>query len=85
MGLGVCGKTPNTAALQDLLMELSKGISTYARRARDLGAAYTDRAVDRFVMERYQLFTLFVVAFCCCLFEALIVIVYVCCVVCSLQ
>jgi hydroxylamine reductase len=48
---GVCGKTPNTAALQDLLMELSKGISGYARKARDLGAAYTDREVDRFVME----------------------------------
>ncbi|OQA29513.1 MAG: Hydroxylamine reductase [Verrucomicrobia bacterium ADurb.Bin345] len=46
---GVCGKDPDTAALQDLLVHAAKGIAMYAHRARPLGAA--DRAVDVFVVE----------------------------------
>ncbi len=46
---GVCGKDPDTAALQDLLVHAAKGISMYAHRARRLGAA--DRDVDIFVVE----------------------------------
>jgi len=46
---GVCGKDATTAALQDLLVHACKGISMYARRARDLGVA--DAAADRFVIE----------------------------------
>ena len=30
---GVCGKDPQTAALQDLLLDVAKGISMYAHRA----------------------------------------------------
>jgi len=50
---GVCGKDPETAALQDLLLHASRGISAYAHRARQLGAS--DVTVDRFV--RKALFT----------------------------
>jgi len=50
---GVCGKDPKTAALQDLLLYLTKGVSMYARRAADLGAQ--DPVVDKFVIE--SLFT----------------------------
>ncbi|MCD6405903.1 MAG: hydroxylamine reductase [Planctomycetes bacterium] len=46
---GVCGKDAETAALQDLLVYGTKGISMYARRARDLGA--TDSEVNRFTAE----------------------------------
>jgi len=46
---GVCGKDPQTATLQDLLVHAAKGISQYAHRARQLGAL--DRAVDHFVVE----------------------------------
>ena len=46
---GVCGKDPKTAALQDLLLDLTKGISMYAHRAALLGAQ--DPVVDRFVVE----------------------------------
>jgi len=46
---GICGKDPQTAALQDLLMHAAKGISMYAHRAAELGA--TDTEVDVFVME----------------------------------
>jgi hydroxylamine reductase len=35
---GACGKDPDTAALQDLLMHATKGLAMYARRARELGA-----------------------------------------------
>ena len=44
---GVCGKDPETAALQDLLVHAIKGIARYAHRARQLGAA--DREIDAFV------------------------------------
>jgi hydroxylamine reductase len=47
--LGVCGKEPQTATLQDLLIYAVKGISQYANRARQLGAR--DKAVDLFVVE----------------------------------
>ncbi|MFC2095208.1 hydroxylamine reductase [Candidatus Bipolaricaulota bacterium] len=50
---GVCGKDPTTAALQDVLFHLTKGISMYAYRARQLGAR--DAETDRFVI--HALFT----------------------------
>lgn len=46
---GVCGKDPETATLQDLLIEVCKGIAQYAHRARALGV--TERATDVFVTE----------------------------------
>jgi len=46
---GVCGKDPQTAALQDLLIHAVKGISQYAHRAGQLGAR--QRQVDTFVVE----------------------------------
>ena len=47
--LGVCGKDPEVAALQDLLVYATKGIGQYANKARQLGAK--DSAVDMFVVE----------------------------------
>ena len=47
--VGVCGKDPETAALQNLLIHAAKTVSAYAHRARELGAA--DRDVDLFVVE----------------------------------
>jgi hydroxylamine reductase len=46
---GVCGKDPETAALQDLLVYAAQGISQYAHRARKLDAKSRD--VDVFVVE----------------------------------
>jgi hydroxylamine reductase len=46
--LGVCGKDETTAALQDLLLHAVKGISMYAHRARQLGAA--DPEIDAFTI-----------------------------------
>ena len=46
---GVCGKDPATAALQDLVVYATKGISVYAHRAAQLGAA--DKQIDRAVIE----------------------------------
>jgi len=46
---GVCGKEPQVAALQDLLLYATKGLSMYAHRARQLGIQ--DRDVDVFVLE----------------------------------
>jgi len=46
---GVCGKDPQTAALQDLLIYVTKGISMYAHRARALGAK--DKEIDVFVIK----------------------------------
>ncbi len=46
---GVCGKDPATAALQDLLIYAAKGVSMYAHRAAELGAA--DPEVDRAVLD----------------------------------
>ena len=47
--VGVCGKDPATAALQDLLVHAVKGIAQYARRAGQLGAR--DHEVDVFVIK----------------------------------
>ena len=46
---GVCGKDPETAALQDLLVWAAKGIAQYGFRAREMGAS--DREIDVFVLE----------------------------------
>ncbi len=46
---GVCGKDPETAAMQDLAVLAAKGVAQYAHRARELGAS--DPAVDRAVIE----------------------------------
>ncbi|EIQ00587.1 hydroxylamine reductase [Opitutaceae bacterium TAV1] len=46
---GVCGKDPETAALQDLLLHACRGISALAHRARLRGARRAD--IDRFVMD----------------------------------
>ena len=46
---GVCGKDPETAALQDLLVHAAKGIARYAHRLRQAGAA--DGEADVFVIE----------------------------------
>jgi hydroxylamine reductase len=46
---GVCGKDPEVAALQDLLVHAAKGIALYAHRARLLGAK--DGAVDAFMLD----------------------------------
>ncbi|MEN2997320.1 MAG: hydroxylamine reductase [Acetomicrobium sp.] len=50
---GVCGKSPEVADLQDLLIHVAKGISMYAHGARALGAS--DEEIDSFVIE--SLFT----------------------------
>jgi len=47
---GVCGKTPETAALQDLLVHYSMGISQYAHLARVHGGL-SDVSVDRFLLD----------------------------------
>jgi hydroxylamine reductase len=44
---GVCGKSPEVAALQDLLIYALKDIARYAHRARHFGA--TDNEIDVFV------------------------------------
>jgi hydroxylamine reductase len=36
--VGVCGKQPDTAALQNLLIHITKGLGQYAHRARQCGA-----------------------------------------------
>ena len=46
---GVCGKDPETAALQDLLVTVAQGISQYAHRARKLGVV--DHVADVYVIE----------------------------------
>lgn len=37
--MGICGKTPETAGLQDLVVNIVKGISIYADAARKLGSS----------------------------------------------
>ena len=46
---GVCGKDPTSAALQDLIVHMAKGISMWAHRARALDMRDAD--VDRYVIE----------------------------------
>jgi hydroxylamine reductase len=45
----LCGKEPQTADLQDLLIHVVEAIATYAHRAGQLGA--TDRRINRCVVE----------------------------------
>ncbi len=52
--MGVCGKNPDVAKLQDLLIHATKGLSMYAHVARELGIVDTE--VDGFVIE--SLFTI---------------------------
>lgn len=47
---GVCGKDPETAKMQDLLLWQAKGVSMYARRAAQANGAH-DRELDRFVVQ----------------------------------
>ncbi len=47
--MGVCGKDPETADLQDLLVYAAKGIAFFAYRLRSLGIV--DKESDRFVTE----------------------------------
>jgi hydroxylamine reductase len=47
--IGICGKDETTAALQDLLVEATKGISVFAHRAAQLGAQ--DAKIDAAVIE----------------------------------
>ena len=49
---GVCGKDPEAAALQDLIVHALKGIGMYAHRARKLGASSRD--LDVFTVERSE-------------------------------
>ena len=46
---GVCGKDPETSALQDLLLYAARGIACYSHPATKLGA--TDENIDVFVAE----------------------------------
>jgi hydroxylamine reductase len=47
--IGVCGKQPDVAALQDQLIYTMKGIAFWADKAREKGA--TDQAIDRFMID----------------------------------
>ncbi|KKM65326.1 hypothetical protein LCGC14_1492440, partial [marine sediment metagenome] len=47
--VGVCGKDSTAAALQDLLVHVTKGVAMYAHRAAGLGAR--DREIDVFVIQ----------------------------------
>jgi len=47
--VGVCGKQPDTSAMQDLTVHAAKGVSQYAHRARKLGAV--DSEVDKAMIE----------------------------------
>ncbi|HEY3282648.1 MAG TPA: hydroxylamine reductase [Armatimonadota bacterium] len=47
--LSNCGKDPSTAALQDLLVHVTKGIARYAHRSRELGVS--NREIDVFTLE----------------------------------
>ncbi len=46
---GVCGKSPEVAVLQDMLVYALKGISLYSVKARELG--YSDPETDLFVVQ----------------------------------
>ncbi|MRR06137.1 MAG: hydroxylamine reductase [Deltaproteobacteria bacterium] len=47
--LGVCGKNPEVAALQDLMLFGLKGLAIYADKARELGAK--EEKIDLFILE----------------------------------
>lgn len=46
---GVCGKTADIAKTQDLLIYITKGISIYSTKLRELGIS--DKEVDNFIVE----------------------------------
>ena len=47
--IGVCGKQPDVAALQDLLVYTLKGIAFWADKAREKGVK--DQEIDRFMID----------------------------------
>jgi hydroxylamine reductase len=47
--IGVCGKKPEVATLQDLLLHALKGLSLVAREGRRVGVKFKE--VDRFTAE----------------------------------
>jgi len=47
--IGVCGKKPDVAALQDLLVYTLKGIAFWANKARENGSK--DQEIDRFMID----------------------------------
>jgi len=47
--IGVCGKNPEVAALQDLMLFGLKGLAIYADKARELGAK--EEVADLFMFE----------------------------------
>jgi len=47
--MGVCGKNPEVAALQDLMLYGLKGLATYAQKARELGVVHPE--ADKFLVE----------------------------------
>ncbi|MCX6969171.1 MAG: hydroxylamine reductase [Verrucomicrobia bacterium] len=47
--VGVCGKNPETAALQDLLLHALKGVSVFAHRAAEAGSR--SEALERFALD----------------------------------
>ena len=67
--IGVCGKTPQVAAMQDCLVETLKGLSYWAEKARELNQPTTDAdnfvsgrcpAVPTTILESYCIFNVFV-------------------------
>ncbi len=44
--IGVCGKTPKVAALQDLLVHVVKGVCLYGTRVIEEGATLPPEAYD---------------------------------------
>ncbi len=48
---GVCGKKPEVAALQDLIIELGKRMAAYATLGRSVG--YTNKEADRWLLDTY--------------------------------
>ena len=46
---GVCGKDAETAAVQDILLQVLKGVSQYAHQARELGCV--DHEIDVFAVQ----------------------------------
>lgn len=48
--VGVCGKTAEVAALQDLLIQAVKGVSAYTNRAYQMGAK-NDSELDKWILD----------------------------------
>ena len=46
---GVCGKTPEVAGIQDLLLFVTKGIAVYNRELRKVGKASTE--ADKYIVD----------------------------------